>query len=46
MDNKYNDFATNFLMNIDKYFNRKYLNNKNAFTRPGKLSFDDTIKYP
>ena len=46
MDNKYNDFSTNFLMNIDKYFNRKYLNNKNAFTRIGKLSFDDTIKYP
>lgn len=46
MDNKYNDFATNFLMNIYKYFDRKYLNNKNAFTRKGKLSLEDTIKYP
>lgn len=43
---EYNYFASNFLVNIDKYENRKYLNNDRKFTRRGKISYRDTILYP
>lgn len=42
----YNSFASHFLMNIDKYENRKYLNDDRKFTRKGKISYRDTILYP
>ena len=31
MSYMYNDFATNFLTNIDEYVNRSYLNNDRVF---------------
>ena len=34
------------LVEIDKYVNRKYLNDDKRFTRTGKLSLRDTIFYP
>ena len=34
------------LVNIDKYVNRKYLNDDNKFIRERKLSLRDTILYP
>ena len=43
---KFNDFASNFLVEINKYVNRKYLNNDKSFTRNRKLSLRDTILYP
>ena len=43
---KFNSFGSNFLVNIDKYVNRKYLNNDKSFTRTRKLSLRDTILYP
>lgn len=42
----YNDFATNFLVGMNKYSNRKYLNADNVFKRQRKLSLEDTIYYP
>lgn len=32
------DFASNFLVESDKYVSRKYLNNDKSFTRNRKLS--------
>ena len=46
MMNKYCEYTTNFLINSTKYVDRIYLNNDKAFTRKGKLSLEDTIKYP
>lgn len=43
---EYNCFASHFLVNIDKYENRKYLNDDRKFTRKGKISYRDTILYP
>ena len=43
---KFNSFGSNFLVNIDKYVNRKYLNNDKSFTRTRKLSLRDAILYP
>lgn len=43
---EYNCFASHFLVNIDKYENRKYLNDDRKFTRKGKISYMDTILYP
>lgn len=43
---EFNDFASNFLVESDKYFSRKYLNNDKSFTRNRKLSLRDTILYP
>jgi len=43
---KFNSFGSNFLVNIDKYVNRKFLNNDKSFTRTRKLSLRDTILYP
>ena len=43
---KFNDFSSNFLVEINKYINRKYLNNDKSFTRNRKLSLKDTILYP
>ena len=43
---KYEFFGSNFLVNIDKYVNRKYLNNDKSFTRARKLSLKDVILYP
>lgn len=43
---KFNSFGSNFLVNIDKYINRKYLNNNKSFTRTRKLSLKDIILYP
>ena len=43
---EYNLFASHFLVNIDKYENRKYLNDDRKFTRKGKISYRDTILYP
>ena len=43
---EYNNYATNFLMNINKYVDRKYLNRDNVFVNKGKLTLEDTIKYP
>ena len=46
MMNKYCEYTTNFLINSTKYVDRIYLNNNKAFTRKGKLSLENTIKYP
>ena len=43
---EFNDFASNFLVESDKYVSRKYLNNDKSFTRNRKLSLRDTILYP
>ena len=40
------DFASNFLVESDKYVSRKYLNNDKSFTRNRKLSLRDTIFCP
>lgn len=42
----YEIFTSNFLINIDKYENRKYLNDDRKFTRNRKISFRDVILYP
>ncbi len=43
---EYNNYASRFLIRLNKYVNRKYLNKDTAFTRKGKLSLEDTIYYP
>ena len=43
---KYEFFGSNFLVNINKYVNRKYLNDDKRFTRARKLSLKDVILYP
>lgn len=42
----FENFASNFLVNIDKYENRKYLNDDRKFTRTRKISFKDVMLYP
>ena len=43
----YNDFASNFLIILNKYVDREYLNSDRCFIKKKcKLSFEDTVYYP
>lgn len=42
---KYESLGSNFLVNIDKYVDRKYLNNDKSFIKTSKLSLKDIIIY-
>lgn len=42
----FENFTSNFLVDIDKYENRKYLNDDRKFTRTRKISFRDVMLYP
>lgn len=42
----YGGFFSGFLSNFNKYVDRKYLLDKNAYTRKGKWDLETAIKYP
>ena len=42
----YSERFSRFLSNCNKYVDRKYLLDKNAYTRKGKWDLETAIKYP
>ena len=43
---KCGELFSEFLSNFNKYVDRKYLLDKNAYTRKGKWDLETAIKYP
>ena len=43
---KYSELFSRFLRNFNKYVDRKYLLNKNAYTQKGNWDLETAIKYP